>query len=384
MQNFFLVVSVFGLVLAVSLFTRKSVNKASAFFLGLFYTIFSIYTLQTYVIESGLLLKYTWFYVWPLPLYNLIAVPIFFYFQTLIKDKFVWRWIYLLVFIPFIIGVVDVINIYAKPQDFYDTIVSNAYLRPSERLKVRYGILNINQHYAMRFLWQFLALISLLTILVDFVQSLLKEKDKKLLVWVVSLYSLFLLMSILASIFALEKLFEVDFLRSTGPILRTVNFVFYVILFAIGIMPIYFPSILLGYPRRVKQKAIVNHDIADDGVELKFGLDVDRIEDGLNALKDKGLFYEHDFNLNSCSKALEIPPHHLSHFLNQHRGVSFATYRNKVRIENAKNLITSGYLDKSTIEALAQQCGFANRSSFSKIFKKITQKNITQFASEVK
>ncbi|WP_430424045.1 helix-turn-helix domain-containing protein [Maribacter litoralis] len=383
MQNFFLVVSVFGLVLAVSLFTRKSVNKASAFFLGLFYTIFSIYTLQTYVIESGLLLEYSWFYVWPLPLYNLISVPIFFYFITLVKDKFVWHWIYLLVFIPFIIGIIDVINVYTKPQEFYDTIVSNAYLKPSERLKVRYGVLNINQHYAMRFLWQFLALISLLNMLVRFVRSLLKEKDKKLLVWVVSLYSLFLLMSILASIFALEKLFEVDFLRSTGPILRTVNFVFYIILFAIGIMPIYFPSILLGYPRRVKQKAIINQPIAN-GVELKFGLDVDRIENGLNALKDKGLFYEHDFSLNSCSKALEIPPHHLSYFLNQHRGVSFATYRNTLRIENAKKLITSGYLNKSTIEALAQQCGFANRSSFSKIFKKITHKNITQFASEVK
>ncbi|WP_437369891.1 helix-turn-helix domain-containing protein [Maribacter litoralis] len=383
MQNFFLVVSVFGLVLAVSLFTRKSVNKASAFFLGLFYTIFSIYTLQTYVIESGLLLEYSWFYVWPLPLYNLISVPIFFYFITLVKNKFVWHWVYLLVFIPFIIGIIDVINVYAKPQEFYDTIVSNAYLKPSERLKVRYGVLNINQHYAMRFLWQFLALISLLNMLVRFVRSLLKEKGKKLLVWVVSLYSLFLLMSILASIFALEKLFEVDFLRSTGPILRTVNFVFYIILFAIGIMPIYFPSILLGYPRRVKQKAIINQPIAD-GVELKFGLDVDRIENGLNALKDKGMFYEHDFSLNSCSKALEIPPHHLSHFLNQHRGVSFATFRNTLRIENAKKLITSGYLNKSTIEALAQQCGFANRSSFSKIFKKITHKNITQFASEVK
>lgn len=384
MQNFFLVVSVFGLVLAVSLFTRKSVNKAAAFFLGLFYTIFSIYTLQTYVIESGLLLKYTWFYVWPLPLYNLIAVPIFFYFLTLIKDKFVWHWIYLLVFIPFIIGVVDVINVYAKPQEFYDSIVTNAYAKPSERLKVRYGILNINQHYAMRFLWQFLALISLLTILINFVRSLLKEKDKKLLIWVVSLYSLFLLMSLLATMFALEKLVEVNFLGSTGLVLRTVNFVFYVIIFAIGIMPIYFPSILLGYPRRVKQKAIVNQQIVDGEAELKFGLDVDRIEDRLELLRENGLFYEHDFSLNSCAKALEIPPHHLSHFLNQHRGVSFATYRNTVRIENAKNLITSGYLDKSTIEALALQCGFANRSSFSKIFKKITQKNITQFSSEVK
>ncbi|SIR14298.1 helix-turn-helix domain-containing protein [Maribacter ulvicola] len=383
MQNFFLVVSVFGLVLAISLFTRKSVNKLPAFFLGLFYIIFSIYTLQTYIIESGLLLKYTWFYVWPLPLYNLITVPIFFYFLILIKDKFVWHWLYLLVFIPFIIGVVDVINVYAKTQEFYDTIVSNAYLKPSERLKVTYGILNINQHYAMRFLWQILALISLLPILVDFVRSLMKEKDKKLLIWVVTLYSLFMLMSILSTMFALEKLVEVSFLRSTGSVLRTVNFVFYVIIFAIGIMPIYFPSILLGYPRKDKQETKLSGPLDSNEVELKFGLDVIKISNGLEILSVKGLFYQNDFNLNNCAKALEIPPHHLSHFLNQHRGVSFAIFRNTVRIEHAKNLIASGFLDKSTIEALAAQCGFANRSSFSKIFKKITHKNITQFASEV-
>ncbi|MDV7138303.1 helix-turn-helix domain-containing protein [Maribacter sp. TH_r10] len=379
MQNIFLVLGVFGMVLAISFFARKSVNRYSTFFLGAFYAIFSIYTFQTYVIESGLLLKFKWFYVWPLPLYNLIAVPIFFYFLTLIKDEFVWRWRYLLVFIPFIIGFVDVVNVYAKPQEVYDVIIENAYAKPEERLDVQYGLFNINQHYAMRFLWQFLALISLLPLLLDFIRNLLKEKDRKLLIWVISLYVLFILMSLLATMFAFEKLLKIDFLRSSGPILQTVNFVFYVVLFAIGIMPIYFPSILYGYPRSKKTRTVLS--TAPKQEELKFGLDVDVLLSQLNGIKESGAFYEQDFDLTSCAKALEIPTHHLSYFLNQQLGLSFSAYRNNVRIEKGKKLIILGYLERNTMEALAQQCGFANRSSFSKTFKKVTTMNVTEFSS---
>ncbi|WP_198146899.1 helix-turn-helix domain-containing protein [Maribacter thermophilus] len=298
----------------------------------------------------------------------------------MIKDEFVWRWQYLWVFAPFIIGLVDVLNVYVQPQEVYDNIINNAYAKPGERLTVQYGFLNINQHYVMRFLWQFLALISLLPLLLPFIRNLFKEKDRKLLIWAISLYVLFLLMSILATIFAFEKLLKVDFLRSTGPILRTVNLVFYVILFAIGIIPIYFPTILYGYPRSKKSK-LTEKTRHKDQVELKFGLDVDVLLRRLNGIKESGSFYEQDFDLSSCAKALEIPTHHLSYFLNQQLGLSFSAYRNNVRIEKGKKLITLGYLERNTMEALAQQCGFANRSSFSKTFKKITSVNVTEFSA---
>ncbi|MCK0133860.1 helix-turn-helix domain-containing protein [Arenibacter sp. S6351L] len=380
MQNFFLILAVFGLVLAISFFTRKSVNRNSAFFLGAFYIIFSIYTFQTYIIESGLLLKFRWFYVWPLPIYNLIAVPIFFYFVSLIKDDFVWRWRYLILFAPFIIGFIDVLNVYSKPQEVYDTIINNANLKPGERLAVQYGIFNINQHYAMRFLWQFLSLLSLLPLMINFIRNLYKEKDRKLIFWTISLFVLFLIMSLLATMFAFEKLLKVNFLGSTGPILRAVNFVFYVVLFAIGIIPIYFPSILQGYPRTKKNKSAIDPSLKKDE-DFKFGLDVDALDEKLKELQKEGLFLNKDFDLTQCAKAMEIPPHHFSYFLNQHHGHSFSAYRNKVRIDNAKALINLGYLDRNTMEALAQQCGFANRSSFSKTFKKVTTLNVTEFSS---
>ncbi len=380
MHNVYLIISIFGLILAISLFTKKSVNRNSTFFLGLFYIIYSIYALQTYIIIGGLLLEYSWFYVWPLPIYNLIAVPIFFYFLTLIKDEFVWRWKYLILFVPFIIGVIDVSNIYTQPQAVYDTIISNAHERPAERFDVRYGFLNINQHYTMRHLWQALSLISLLPLLRNFIRNLFKEKDRKLIIWVIGLYVLLILMSLLMITFGLERMLNSDFLGSSRATLRTVNLVFYLVLFAIGIIPIYFPFVLYGYPRTIKSKSGLKVSQNSDE-ELKFGLDTEVLESKLGLLKEQGLFSKQGFNLTQCAQGLEIPVHHLSYFLNRYHGVSFSEYRNKMRIENAKTLINQGYLKLNTMEALAQQSGFANRSSFSKTFKKFTSMSVTQFAS---
>ena len=318
--------------------------------------------------------------MWPLPIYNLIAVPIFFYFLTLIKDEFVWRWKYLILFVPFIIGVIDVSNIYTQPQAVYDTIISNAHERPAERFDVRYGFLNINQHYTMRHLWQALSLISLLPLLRNFIRNLFKEKDRKLIIWVIGLYVLLILMSLLMITFGLERMLNSDFLGSSRATLRTVNLVFYLVLFAIGIIPIYFPFVLYGYPRTIKSKSGLKVSQNSDE-ELKFGLDTEVLESKLGLLKEQGLFSKQGFNLTQCAQGLEIPAHHLSYFINRHHGVSFSEYRNKMRIENAKTLINQGYLKLNTMEALAQQSGFANRSSFSKTFKKFTSMSVTQFAS---
>ncbi|HMQ43066.1 MAG TPA: helix-turn-helix domain-containing protein [Mariniflexile sp.] len=74
-----------------------------------------------------------------------------------------------------------------------------------------------------------------------------------------------------------------------------------------------------------------------------------------------------------------IPTHHLSYYLNKYYGLSFATYKNQLRIEEAKKLIQMGFLEKNTMEALAWKCGFANRSSFSKVFKMVVGKNPTEY-----
>lgn len=51
------------------------------------------------------------------------------------------------------------------------------------------------------------------------------------------------------------------------------------------------------------------------------------------------------------------------------RNTNFKSYINAIRVDEAVRLISDGWLDTHTIDALAAECGFANRVSFYRVFK---------------
>lgn len=368
MNNIFLIISVFGFVLSINLLTKKHTKNIPILFLAFFYLIYSLYALQTYIIESNLLDDYKWFYVWPLPIYSLIAVPMYFYFVSVIKNSFKWKWMHLILFIPFLLSIIDVIIIYTKPSSVYNTIIELALASPEERFNAKYGLFHLNQHYVIRHVWQFFALIAILPMLFNFIRSnkLGANPNPILIRWLIILYVLLVLMSILASVYGIERIFNVQiisFLQGSAPFIHTL---FFVILFLIAIIPLSFPSILYNLQTKPKRQTVNVQQ------EPKYGLDIEDIKNKLELIVNQDLFSDPNFNLNKCAQELGIPTHHVSHYLNQNLNLSFSSYRNDLRITKAKQLITSGYLNKNTIEALALTCGFANRSSFSKGFKNLT------------
>src|SRR5690606_19886599 len=157
----------------------------------------------------------------------------------------------------------------------------------------------------------------------------------------------------------------------------------YLIVFAVGVIPIYFPTILHGYPRPRKLPSIINK-VTDKVADLKFGLDEAGIKKKLEDLSQKRSYLDVDFNVSKCARELEMPEHHLSYFINQHYGLSFTAYKNKLRMEHAKKLIQNGFLQNNSMEALAGECGFGNRSSFSKACKSSENLSPSEYILEVR
>lgn len=122
----------------------------------------------------------------------------------------------------------------------------------------------------------------------------------------------------------------------------------------------------------------------DQAPELKFGLEKADIIEKLQSLDQKKLYLEQDFTVTSCARELKMPAHHLSYFLKQHYGISFSDYKNKMRIDHAKTLIQKGFLGNNTMDSLAEECGFGNRSSFSKTFKSFTQLSPSEYLLNIK
>jgi AraC-like DNA-binding protein len=374
----FLVAALFGFVLVSMLLIKKSVNRTSTLFLAAFYLFISVSYLQTYVIESGLLSKMSWFYAWPLPLYTLIPVTLFFYFVTSFNDRFQWKPVYFLLFIPWLISSIDGLQFYLKSSDFRAMIIQNAILHTEDRFNASYGFFALKIHFLIKNLAGLMMMFALLPSLIRFLRIRKNDKNKQLFNrWLLMLWILFTLNSIVWVIWGLTitDLMPVVMSQSASQLL--VLF-FSMVVLLMGIAPLYFPTILYGFPiygykqeplPSIKASETKQHSITELETEHRFGFVEQEMVEKLQDIEKQQLFLSHDFDIAALAHKMELPVHHLSYFLNQYYETSFAAYRNKLRMEHAVQLINEKYLDQNTIEALSWTCGFASRTSFSKTFK---------------
>lgn len=371
--------SLFGLILVSLILLKRSTNRYAAFFLAAFYFIFSVFCLQTYIIETGLLPKITWFYGWPLQLYALMPVALYFYFVTLFNDGFRWKPAYFLLFIPWLISMADVFLFYWQPESFRETIVDNATRFPEKRFSTVYGLLSIKSHYLIRYLAGLITMFLLLPGLIRFVRISHHEKSKRILNrWLSVLWILVTGVSILWLIWILS-LMNIAVIPAGSFTYQLLIFIFHVLVMLIGTIPLYFPTVLYGFPLADGYKELTNEQAIPEKewshpypAEIKFGLVVAEVQARLEKTEKEMLYLQSDFDETLLAGRLGMPAHHLSYFLNQHHNTTFSKYRNQLRIGYACNIIQSGYLKQNTIEALAGQCGYSSRSAFTKIFKSIT------------
>ncbi len=372
-MNFvFLLIAIFGLILTALILLKKDVNKLPQQFLAFFYFIFSLYNLQTYIITDGLLTQFRWFYFWPLLPYSIITVPIYFYFKSVMDDKFIWKWQYLLLFVPFMISLIDIVIVFSKPASYYNQIVENAINFPSKRFSAQYGLLSLNEHYSLRHLWQIIYLLSLIPWLRKFLKINPNDKLKVILNrWLLLFYSALILMAFITLFFGIERMLGLNTLNISATSLYRLQIILLLVLLLISIAPLYFPSILYGFP---KNQLLISSSISNDTNvrERIYGLDNKELQKSLTRIEQQGAFLKPGFNLKACAELLHVPPYHTAYFFYQTKGISFTTYRNNIRVEKAKQLIDSGFLESNDLYTLISACGFSSKSDFEKTFERLT------------
>lgn len=380
MYNILLIAAIFGFVLTTLLFSKRSTHPSATFFLGSFYFLLSVYALQAYIIDGGHLANCSWFFLWPLIPYNLFAVPVYFYFITIIEDEYKWKNSHLFWFFPFILSVIDVGYIYIQPDEVHSKLLHTAITDPQNRLHASYWLLNLDQHMFLRHLWQLLALLFVLPRLMDFINNNGTNKLKTLLnKWLLIFWSGLTLFAVFAIFYAVGNRLGHNIFEGGAIIPITL----YTIMFLVGVIPIYFPTILQGYPKVIKM-VTKDGQVGETKKNNKFGLHEERVESKLKLLMDKKIYLKQDFDLTNLARELEIPAHQLSYFIKEHYGVNFTIYKNNLRIDYGKRLIHEGFLSTNTMDALALECGFASRSSFSKVFKNTTTLSPSEYDNKIK
>ena len=83
-------------------------------------------------------------------------------------------------------------------------------------------------------------------------------------------------------------------------------------------------------------------------------------------------FLNNDLTIHDLSASLKVSTHHLSQVLNDLHKQSFFDFLNHYRVEEFKRRIADGHSQQYTLLAVALDSGFNSKSSFNRIFKKVT------------
>jgi AraC-like DNA-binding protein len=120
-------------------------------------------------------------------------------------------------------------------------------------------------------------------------------------------------------------------------------------------------NFVLTYKSVVNEKSKFS---AEDSFEKSS--DLDRIISYMEAEKP---YIKTAFSLHDISQALNIPHNRVATCFSKQLMVAFPTYRNKLRIEYATDLLRAGTHLTTSIEGIAEMSGFKSKSIFYKIFK---------------
>lgn len=94
---------------------------------------------------------------------------------------------------------------------------------------------------------------------------------------------------------------------------------------------------------------------------------------------EEGLYVQPDLTIEDVAVRVGELSRTVSAAINTSMGICFKKWVNTYRVEKAKRLIAEDYLQDHVIDALAEACGFANRVSFYRAFKRLTGQSPTNF-----
>ncbi len=94
-------------------------------------------------------------------------------------------------------------------------------------------------------------------------------------------------------------------------------------------------------------------------------------------------FRKPDITTTEIAKKLDIPKSHLKFIFKYHSKVSFTEFKRIIKTYDAVQLIETGYLKMSTLDALAMKVGYSSYNPFFTSFKEITGTTPQAYSKEV-
>lgn len=131
-----------------------------------------------------------------------------------------------------------------------------------------------------------------------------------------------------------------------------------------------------------EERRIVDEELTTTDSEAEMTTDVMlHVEAAVNRWVEAGGYLQSSINMPNAAEAIGIPRYLLSTWLKKNN-LTYASWMNSLRIDAAKRMLRE-HPDWSN-EAVAQNCGFSDRSYFQKKFKEATGKTPAEYLENIK
>lgn len=365
-------VFVIGSILTCILIYRK--KQPSTGFLAFFLFTLTITNFFLFLFESKYLLFVPFLLRWG-PLINYVTAPaLLFYVLYTLHESRKSRWYDGLHLVPMLVFFVDYLPLYTSSNDHKREIILGLYNNTPSALEFQEGwFVPDNWHYVLRHLIALGYVIYILALLVRHSRagSVRLVKNTNMLHWLK-------LVVVFFAIFSITGIITFFFHYSPYAWLATV----WEPLIMVGVlaMSLFFsPEILYGkldtapYANALaktqnKSKNFVLHD--DVNAELR---------DRLGIFMESRRFLHKNIKLSEVAGELKVQPYILSAYINHVYQMRFNDLINFWRIQYVKDGLEKGEWNLLTLEAVAEEAGFNNRTTFLNAFKKFTGMTPTAF-----
>jgi AraC-like DNA-binding protein len=297
-------------------------------------------------------------------LFILIFIPMPFLYVLFYTKKRLWRWFDLLHALPLVVFLVDYGHVYLLSNAEKITILQEEiYNLPllGEFRQSKYigpGFHEDFRSYLFSFYW--------VVQLFIFMEWILRNKnpDPSARLW--RNWTIFFI----ACQFFMFVPFYLNLLgfQASAADLITKSFVI-LWLFLSSVSLFFYPSLLYGFTIKPEKEIPKVTKTIETSVEEE-----QKLEEILKSIEhqmdERKLFLTQGYSINDFSKDINLPVYQISKCLNIFRGMGFVDYNNQKRIMHCVSKFGKREWQIYTFEAMASECGFSNRNTFTRAFKK--------------
>ncbi len=308
------------------------------------------------------------------PLIALIGPSLIYYFKSVVKGKIVWDKALFLLSIPALLCVINLMPYFAIP---FENKVAYFRLTSVNRPSLAYLFLLTNYQQSLTMIFNLGCLTYGLRYLIKAKAgngTYLKKKISVLISRILAIIPINILPNLLVVMLLALKSKQLGKIDFANPSVLNDQFLFFLTLLlplSLFLIPSwlynekdplsFLENFVLAYKNVGNEKAKFS---AEDSFEKSS--DLDRIISYIEAEKP---YIRTAFSLHDISHVLNIPHNRVATCFSKQLKMAFPSYRNKLRIEYATDLLRSGTHLTTSIEGIAEMSGFKSKSIFYKIFK---------------